>query len=279
MKRLISILRGAAEAVLLLTVVPLAVAAVAAILMLSDLFGGRRGRHGGKADEAVSLDAVSLVIPTWNGRDHLARNLSSVVDALAGNPNHEIIVVDNGSDDGTVEFLGQNFPGVRVLACERNLGFGEGSNAGFRAARNDIVVLLNNDMRVDEGFLAPLLDGFRDARVFAVTAQIFFSDPNKRREETGLVHGQWLNGRLRLNHIADEDITGLFPTFYAGGGSTAYDRRKFLELGGFDEILKPFYVEDTDVSYQAWKRGWLILYAPGSIVYHEHRGTIGKHFD
>lgn len=279
MKRLMAILRGAAEALLLLTVAPVAVAVVAAAVMLSDLFGARRGGHGGEVDEPVSRDAVSVVIPTWNGRDHLARNLSSVVEALAGNPAHQIIVVDNASTDGTAEFLRERFPGVQVLACETNLGFGEGSNAGFRAARNDIVVLLNNDMRVDAGFLDPLLDGFRDPRVFAVTAQIFFSDPNKRREETGLVHGQWLNGRLHLNHIIDGEITGLFPTFYAGGGSTAYDRRKFLALGGFDEILKPFYVEDTDVSFQAWKRGWVILYAPGSIVYHEHRGTIGKHFE
>jgi GT2 family glycosyltransferase len=237
MKRLKAILRGAAEAVLLLTVVPVAVAVVAAAVLLSDLFAGRRNVNGGEADEPVSRDAVSVVIPTWNGRDHLERNLSSVVEALAANPAHEIIVVDNASDDGTAEFLRDEFPGVRVLACDTNLGFGEGSNAGFRAARNDIVVLLNNDMRVDAGFLEPLLDGFRDPRVFAVTAQIFFSDPNKRREETGLVHGQWLNGRLHLNHIADDEITGLFPTFYAGGGSTAYGRKKFLELGGFDKIL------------------------------------------
>jgi glycosyltransferase involved in cell wall biosynthesis len=200
MKRLKAILRGAAEAVLLLTVVPVAVAVVAAAVMLSDLFAGRRNENGGEADEPVSRDAVSVVIPTWNGRDHLERNLSSVVEALAANPAHEIIVVDNASDDGTAEFLRDEFPGVRVLACDTNLGFGEGSNAGFRAARNDIVVLLNNDMRVDAGFLEPLLDGFRDPRVFAVTAQIFFSDPNKRREETGLVHGQWLNGRQPGNH-------------------------------------------------------------------------------
>ena len=73
-------------------------------------------------------------------------------------------------------------------------------------------------------------------------------------------------------------VTELFPTFYGGGGSTAYDRRKFLELGGFDELLAPFYVEDVDLGYMAWKRGWINMYAPDSVVYHEHRGTIGKHF-
>jgi O-antigen biosynthesis protein len=70
----------------------------------------------------------------------------------------------------------------------------------------------------------------------------------------------------------------LFPCFYGGGGSCAFDRRKFLELGGFDELLAPFYLEDTDLGYMAWKRGWKVLYQPRSIVYHEHRGTIGKRF-
>ena len=73
-------------------------------------------------------------------------------------------------------------------------------------------------------------------------------------------------------------VDDLFPCFYGGGGSCAFDRQKFLELGGFDELLAPFYLEDTDLGYMAWKRGWKVLYQPRSVVYHEHRGTIGKRF-
>ena len=193
-------------------------------------------------------------------------------------PGNEVIVVDNASTDGSAEFINSYFPTVRVLQLPENLGFGGGSNAGFRAAKNDIVVLLNSDMRVEPDFLQPLLDGFTDERVFAVSCQIFFSDPAKLREETGLTQAWWQGGRLRVRHRDDETIQDAYPCFYAGGGSSAFDRRKFLELGGFDSLLHPFYLEDTDLGFMAWKRGWKVLYQPRSVVFHEHRGTIGKKF-
>ncbi|MEO8370265.1 MAG: glycosyltransferase [Candidatus Solibacter sp.] len=222
--------------------------------------------------------AATVVIPNWNGKHLLAKYIPDLCTALAGNPDNEILVVDNGSTDGSADFLRANFPQVNVLALPENLGFGGGSNAGFRAAKNDIVVLLNSDMRVAHDFLAPLLAGFEDAEVFAVSCQIFFSDPAKVRQETGLTQGWWQDGHLRVRHRIDEQVTGLFPCFYGGGGSCAYDRDKFLELGGFDHLLAPFYLEDTEISFMAWKRGWKVLYQPLSIVFHEHQGTIGKKF-
>jgi GT2 family glycosyltransferase len=246
-----------------------------ALLDLAWFFFGRRLPD----DAAFSPPgSATVVIPNWNGRELLERYLPSVVDALAGNPENEIIVVDNGSSDGSAEFLQQRFPQVKVLALDKNLGFGGGSNAGFRAAKNQIVVLLNSDMRVDRGFLAPLLEGFTDHKVFAVSCQIFFTDPKKLREETGLTQGWWENGALRVRHRLDAAVREPYPCFYGGGGSCAFDRRKFLELGGFDPLLAPFYLEDTDLGYMAWKRGWKVFYQPRSIVYHEHRGTIGKRF-
>ena len=247
--------------------------------LVSDFFALLRRSRSTAWDTVPSTTAVSVVIPTWNGKDLLEKYLPSVVEALAGNPLNEIIVVDNRSSDGTAEYLLSRYPTVRVLEMRRNYGFGGGSNAGFRAARNDIVILLNNDMRVDPGFVAPLLEGFRDdKKVFAVSCQIFFSDPNRLREETGLTEGSWEHGALHVRHRDDASITGLFPCFYGGGGSCAFDRRKFLELGGFDHLYSPFYLEDTDLGYMAWKRGWKVLYQPHSVVYHEHRGTIGRKF-
>jgi len=262
----------------LLLLSPVLLIASVLAIALADLLWALIGKKDLPRDALPDRTAASVVIPNWNGRDLLERYLPSVIEALKAHSRNEILVVDNGSEDGSAEFVRQNYPEVTVVGLGRNLGFGGGSNAGFRAARNDIVVLLNSDMRVEPDFLQPLLDGFTDPQVFAVSCQIFLSDPAKRREETGLTEGWWQDGALRVSHRDDPEVTGLFPCFYAGGGSSAFDRRKFLELGGFDRLLAPFYLEDTDLGFLAWKRGWKVLYQPASVVYHEHRGTIGKRF-
>jgi GT2 family glycosyltransferase/glycosyltransferase involved in cell wall biosynthesis len=269
-----------------LIVSPFVVALAAVVLGVTDalwwLFGkplpDDRGSANGVAGESACPTCASVVIPNWNGKDLLEKYLPSVIEALGANAENEIIVVDNGSTDGSAEFVRAAFPAVKLVALAQNAGFGGGSNDGFRQARNDIVVLLNSDMRVAPDFLEPLLEGFRDPDVFAVSCQIFFSDPNKLREESGLTQGWWEDGGLRVRHRIDAAIHDLYPCFYGGGGSCAFDRRKFLELGGFDPLLRPFYLEDTDLGYLAWKRGWKLLYQPRSVVFHEHRGTIGKRF-
>jgi GT2 family glycosyltransferase len=265
------------KALPLVLLFPILLAIAMSALALVDLISAFR-KKALPPDQRPNNEAASVVIPNWNGRDLLAKYVPSIIEALSANRDNEIIVVDNGSQDGSAEFLRQHFPSVRVLALDRNLGFGGGSNAGFRAAKNDIVVLLNSDMRVERDFLAPLLAVFTDETVFSVACQIFFSDPNKLREETGLTQSWWENGALRVRHRDDPAIQVPYPCAYGGGGSCAFDRRKFLELGGFDELLAPFYLEDTDIGYMAWKRGWKVLYQPHSVVYHEHRGTIGKRF-
>ena len=277
MRTLLTILWRLIRSLPLLLISPFLLIVTMVAIAIADLAPAFRKKPA-STEPCPSLDAATIVIPNWNGRDLLSKYLPSVITALADNEKNEIIVVDNGSEDGSAAFLREHFPMARVLPLDRNLGFGGGSNEGFRAARNDIVVLLNSDMRVQPDFLTPLLQGFTDDKVFAVSCQIFFSDPAKLREETGLTQGWWENGGLRVRHRIDPAITLPFPCFYGGGGSCAFDRRKFLELGGFDELFRPFYLEDTDLGYQAWKRGWKVLYQPQSVVYHEHRGTIGKKF-
>jgi GT2 family glycosyltransferase len=220
---------------------------------------------------------ATILIVNWDGRQLLAECLPSVIEAVQhSGACHEILVVDNGSTDGSVEFIRNAFPSVRVLPLDRNYGFSGGNNRGITQAKTDIVVLLNNDMIVDRDFLQPLLAGFSDPSVFAVTSQIFFQDSTRRREETGKTRARWQRGFFYLWHdeINDTDRSRTtLPVFWAGGGSCAIDRNKFLAIGGFDPLYEPFYLEDTDLSYQGWKRGWKSLLAPGSRVIHKHRST------
>jgi GT2 family glycosyltransferase len=222
---------------------------------------------------------VTVQILSWDGRPLLEEFLPSVLEAVGSS--NEVVVVDNGSTDDTVEFLRTKFPRVRVVQLDRNYGFSGGNNRGMKQVTTDIVVLLNNDMATDRHFLQPLLKPFSDPAVFAVASQIAMADPAKSRFETGKTRGRFEAGLFNVWHDGiepPEKEKEAIPVFWAGGGACAIDRRKFEMLGGFDSLYSPFYVEDTDLSYQAWKRGWKALLAPASRVIHKHRGTSGPRF-
>jgi GT2 family glycosyltransferase len=229
----------------------------------------------------VDPSFVTIQILNWDGLHLLKESLPAVIEAVRrhsdrGGTKHEVLVVDNGSHDGSVEFLRRNFPEVRVVALDRNYGFSLGNNKGLEHVRSDIVVFLNNDMTTAPDFLGPLLEPFADPGTFAVASQVYFSNPAQRREETGKTRGQFEKGFFRFWHddVAPDDEKGpASPIFWAGGGSCAVDVRKLRFLGGFDSLYHPFYVEDADISYQAWKRGWRCLFAARSHVIHKHRGT------
>ncbi|MHC4512226.1 MAG: glycosyltransferase [Planctomycetota bacterium] len=222
--------------------------------------------------------AASIMVLNWNGLSFLQKLLPSLDAAVRHHGgDHEIILVDNGSEDGSVAFVRAEHPDVKVVQHATNLGFVRGYNAAFEIATRDILVLLNNDMVVDRGFLEPLLRPFADDAVFAVSAQIFFADANKRREETGLTGASWRTGRLKFHHDpAPDQAPGLLPVLWAGGGSSAVDRRRLLRLGGFQDLYHPFYFEDTALSFEAWRRGWTVLLATDAHVVHAHRGTSGR---
>jgi GT2 family glycosyltransferase/glycosyltransferase involved in cell wall biosynthesis/SAM-dependent methyltransferase len=222
----------------------------------------------------------SIVIVSWQGKDLLAESLPALLKALRfQGGKHEIVVVDNGSTDGTEEYLRTRFPEVRVVRNERNEYFGGGNNLGVKEAGNDIVVLLNNDMIVHEDFLGPLLRPFSEEDVFAVASQVFLADPTKPREETGKTRASfngcdldWRHDPISLGDEQEQDV----PVFWGHGGAVALDRKKFLWIGGFDRLYDPFYVEDADLSYHAWKVGWRCLLAVNSRVIHKHRASTSR---
>ena len=208
----------------------------------------------------------SIIIPNWNGQKLLEKNLPAVLNTGAD----EVIVVDNGSTDGSVEMLKklqtQNSK-LRTIFNQTNLGFVRAVNQGVKAAKNEIVVLLNNDVVPEKDFLKPLGKDFQDENVFAVS----LNEP-----QWSWAKGQWVKGFVE--HQPGEKTTKTHISFWASGGSGAFRKSIWIKLGGLDEIFIPFYWEDTDLSYRAWKRGYKILWDPRAIVHHQHEGTIGKQF-
>jgi len=256
---------------------------VGALVLLAE-FGARLLRRVGERpaplDSPVDPTRCSIVIVSWEGRDLLSESLPALLKAVKfQGGDHEIIVVDNGSTDGTEEYLRAHFPQVRIVRNPINEYFAGGNNLGVAAAKNDILVLLNNDMIVHEDFLAPLLAGFRSPDVFAVASQVFLADPSKRREETGKARASFNGCDLDWRHetvLPSDEEQQYVPVFWGHGGAVAVDRHKFLWLGGFDRLYDPFYVEDADLSYCAWKVGWQCLMAVQSKVIHKHRSSTSR---
>jgi GT2 family glycosyltransferase len=219
--------------------------------------------------------SVSVVIPTFNGRDLLLANLPPLLEALEeARTAWEILVVDDASSDDTVPMLRRLFPEVVVLENPVNMGFGETVNRGFFAARNDIVLALNNDVTVERDLFTKTLPRFRDESVFAVTPSVL--DPVTRRQQA--IHKLrpgicWYRDTSLPEPPPDDEI----PLFFASGGSSLYHRRKIVALGGFSTLYAPFYVEDVDLSYQAWKRGWKSVMAPEATVWHPVNSTIRRY--
>jgi GT2 family glycosyltransferase len=229
---------------------------------------------------------VSIVIPTWNGQKLLAEFLPSVIAAARYYEQQtatatEIIVVDDASQDETVQWLAATYPAIKVVARPHNGGFSTAVNSGFAAAQYPIIFLINNDIRVTETALVPLAKYFAQPDTFAVGCKAYrlHSDLFDGAGKLGLFYkGHWhsfTNYDILPTRLSTNQDNKLL-SFVASGGYAAFDREKLRQLGGFCELFSPFYWEDADLCYRAWKRGWQIYYEPTSIVYHQSSATIKK---
>lgn len=212
---------------------------------------------------------VSIIIPNWNGKELLKKNLPAVFEAKRYKRNNiaEIIVVDDGSDDDSVAFLRKNFAGkVRILTHEKNKGFSAAINTGAKAARSSLLCLLNTDVIPEKNFLFNTLPHFKDKKVFAVSFHEKGYGYAKGRFEKGFVV-----------HDPVEPGKKAAETFWVNGGSGIFRRSVWRKLKGMDEVLlSPLYWEDIDLSYRALKRGYKLLWEPNAMVSHKHESTVKK---
>ena len=211
---------------------------------------------------------VSVVMPNLNGEKLLEKNLPNLIDAKNYTPNciMEIIVVDDGSWDGSVSFLKKNYPDIRLFKHKTNRGFSAAVNTGARAAKGNLILLINTDVLPNRDFLVNVLPSFKDKTVFAVSTH---------EKGFGSAKGTFVDGYIQL--AMGEEGNKRHPSFYVSGGSGVFRRTTWIELGGMDEkLLSPFYWEDIDLCYRAAKRGYKLLWEPDAIVEHHHESTISK---
>lgn len=258
-----------------------ALRAIAAGVILTALKAVLPARRRVSLSSESRPHGISVVIPSRNGKDLLATLLPEAVrqiDQIGG----EVIVIDNGSDDGTAEFLAQMYPTVALDCHPTPLSFAGAANTGIRMSRYSYVCLLNNDMVIAEGFFAALIAAFgKVPDLFCATAQIFFPQ-GARREETGkaVVPPASERGASDFPVRCDLPFPGedLSYVLYGSGGCSLFDAVKLQGLGGMDEVYEPVYVEDLDLGFRAWQQGWPSVFVAGAHTVHQHRATTSRYY-
>jgi GT2 family glycosyltransferase len=216
--------------------------------------------------------SVTLVVLNWNGKRHLAACLESLIALDYTKSKLELILCDNGSSDGSTDFVRQRFPTVKVLALDRNYGFAEGNNRAASAATGEWVGFLNNDMWVEpswlDGLLAPLTE---KPQLVCLASRIKNWDGSALDFIGGGVsfHGHGFQvDHGEASSIRDKPRRLLF----ACGGAMLIRRDLFLEVGGFDPDFFAFF-EDVDLGWRLNLLGYDVWYTPTATAFHRHHST------
>lgn len=213
----------------------------------------------------------TIVIPNYNGIDYIEKCLCS----LAGEP-ARVIVVDNGSTDGSREVVQQQFPEVELISLEQNYGFCKAVNEGIAASKTTYVILLNNDTEVQKGFVRALeqpLEGHPE--VFSGSAQIRSMNSPELIDDAGDLYCAFGWAFARGKDKPAEGYQRKRRIFAACGCAAIYRRKLFREIGNFDENHFA-YLEDIDLGYRAGIYGYRNLYIPGAVVYHVGSAASGS---
>ncbi len=220
---------------------------------------------------------VTIIIPNYNGKHFLKPCLDSL--AAQTYKNFKILIVDNASTDGSLEYLAENYPEIPVLSLDRNYGFSRAVNEGIRRASTPYVILLNNDTAADERFVEEMVKAIcKSSRIFSVSSKMIQMYRPELIDSAGDLYTLlgWAvcrgAGRPADLYAAPDEI------FTACAGAAIYRRSAFQEIGYFDEAHFA-YLEDVDIGYRAKIYGYRNFYCPSALVYHVGSGTSGSKYN
>lgn len=220
--------------------------------------------------------SISVIIPNYNGSDLLKKNLPYTYAALAtsGISDYEIIVTDDASKDDSVAFLKDNYQDIRIVLNHKNLGFSGNVNSGIKIAQKDLLLILNNDVRLGENYFTTLLPYFERPDTFGVMGRIIADDSDKI-QDGAKYPGYSFSAIISTKNYVCNNRNSLY-SFFLSGANALTDRKKTVLMGGFNEIFNPYYSEDADLGINAWRAGYKLYYDHRAVCRHPNSATIGK---
>lgn len=224
-----------------------------------------------------NLPFVSIIVVNHNGRHFLGECFTSLENLTYPEDRFEVILVDNASTDGSVQYVRESFPRVRILELQKNYGFCKPNNDGVRAAKGEYVVFLNNDTAVTNQWLSELVKGaLSEESIASCASKMLYYDRRNVINTAGgkitIIGGGFYKG------YGDEDSPEYNKLEYTGFGCAAGVLAKkdlFQQVGGFDEDYFAS-CEENDLGWKLWLYGYKVLYVPAAVMYHKESGTFGS---
>ena len=219
---------------------------------------------------------LTVIIPNFNGKQFLKECFDSLKEQ---NCSFEVIIIDNGSVDGSADFIASNYPEFSLIRNKKNLGFAVAANQGIKSSNTDYILLLNNDVVLDKNCISNLLECIKeDENLFAVASKMIQYHNRTLIDDAGDEYTILGWTKKVGNGKSTELYQSAREIFSACAGAALYRRSVFDEIGYFDENFFA-YMEDVDIGYRARIYGYKSLYCPRAIVYHIGSGTSGSRYN
>ena len=217
-----------------------------------------------------------ILVLNYNGEDLLGETIPTLLSACSKSSYPcRLSVIDNESGDNSLAILRELFPSVEVISMPNRVLCSY--NEVATRLPEEVLIFLNNDLKVDANFIDPLVRPFESRPdLFLVAPKVLDYEGTRM---TGGPSTLWMSAGL-VKSALNEQAAGAKEqrATFAAGSAGAYDRKKFLELRGYDPIFLPGTVEDMDLCYRAWEKGFYCLYEPRSVVYHKGQASFHERF-
>ena len=220
---------------------------------------------------------VTIIIPNYNGKHFMEPCLQSLSEQTCRD--FKVLVVDNASSDGSLEYMSEHYPDIEVISLKKNYGFSKAVNVGIEHSTTPYVILLNNDTTVDTHYVEEMIKAIeKSPRIFSVSSKMIQMYHPELIDSAGDLYTLMGWGVCRGTGRPVSNYTKADQIFTACAGAAIYRREVFDEIGYFDEMHFA-YLEDLDVGYRARIAGYDNIYCPTAMVYHVGSGTSGSKYN